>query len=62
MIRVLTEVGVSLKTIKDLAEARTLEAILKFLSRQRYTVSDKLHFYQEALSVLNTYVEMLISD
>jgi len=61
MIRVLTEIGISLSSIKELANNRSPEKILKLLHSQKKTVSDRIHILQEAYSVINVYMELLYS-
>jgi len=61
MIRVLSEIGIQLKTIKKIAGSRTPENMLKLLSKQRYSLIDKLHSLQDAYAVIDTYIELLIS-
>ena len=59
MIRVLTEIGVSLKTIKDLATERSPELLMKLFSKQSRIVSDELKFLQEVFTVISAYLELL---
>lgn len=59
MIRVLTEIGVPLDTIKELTENRTPEKMIKLLSRNREKVADEIRFLQEACSVINTFLALL---
>jgi len=61
MIRVLSEIGIPLKKIKEIAGGRTPENMLKLLSKQRYKIMDKLHSLQDAHAVVDTYIELLIS-
>ena len=61
MIRVLTEIGVSLDTIKELAEDRTPEKLLKLLSKHRDKTAVKLHFLEEVYSVISTFQELLFA-
>ena len=60
-VRVLAEIGVPLKTIKELAVKRTPEKLMKLLTKQKRLVADEIGFLQEALSVISTFLE-LISD
>ena len=59
MILVLTGIGVSLDTISDLAQNRTPEILLKVLRKNKDIVAEKLRFYQDAYSAINTYTELL---
>ena len=61
MIRVLTEIDVPLKTIKELSQNRTPVKMLKLLSKQRYHLIDKLQSLQDAYAVVDTYIELLIN-
>ena len=60
MIRVLTEIGVHLDTIKELAKDRSPEKLIKLFSKQQGIVADELHFLQEVYSVISTFLELLI--
>ena len=59
MIRVLTEIGVSLDTIKKLAANRTPEIILRLLRKHRDIVAEKLRFWKEAHSIINTFTDLI---
>jgi effector-binding domain-containing protein len=59
MIRVLTEIGVPLKTIKELKHTRTPENLLKLLRKHREEIAEKIHFLRDVYSVINTYNELL---
>ena len=59
MIRVLTEIGVPLKTIKELAQCRTPEKIIKLLCLNRDKVADEIRFLQEVHSVISTFSELI---
>jgi DNA-binding transcriptional MerR regulator len=59
MIRVLTEIGVPLKTIRELTQNRTPENMLKLLSLHRDKLADEIRFLQDAHSVISTYLELL---
>jgi len=61
MIRVLTEIGVPLKTIKELAKNRTPLDVMKLLSKHKDIVSDEIRFLQEVYTVINTFLELLNS-
>jgi len=60
MIRVLTEIGVPLKTIKELTKNRTPEILLKLLSKNMDILMDELHFLTDVYSVICTFHELLI--
>jgi DNA-binding transcriptional MerR regulator len=59
MIRVLTEIGVPLKTIKELTESRTPEKMLKVLRQHRDRLTSKINFLQEVYSVIDTFTDLL---
>jgi DNA-binding transcriptional MerR regulator len=59
MIRVLVEIGVPLKMIKDLEQSRSPERLLKLLSKNRGIVADELRFLQGVYSVIETFIELL---
>jgi DNA-binding transcriptional MerR regulator len=59
MIRTLAEIGVPLEIIKDLAQNRTPEKMMKLLSKHRDIVTDELRFLQEVNTVISTFLEML---
>jgi DNA-binding transcriptional MerR regulator len=44
MIRVLAEIGVPLKTIRELARIRTPEKLLKLMSKHKDIIADELRF------------------
>jgi effector-binding domain-containing protein len=59
VIRVLTEIGVPLNTIKELAVNRTPLTLMKLLSKYQDIVADELRFLEDVLSVISTFLEML---
>ena len=59
MIRVLTDIGVPLDIIKDLAKMRTPEKLMKLLSKHKSIVADEIHFLKEVYSVISTFLELL---
>jgi DNA-binding transcriptional MerR regulator len=60
MIRVLTEIGVPLKTIKAYADGgRTPQSLMKLLSKQKDVLSENLTFIQECHSLISTKLELL---
>jgi len=60
MTRVLADVGVPLSTIKELAEERTPEKLIKLFSKQQGIIADEVRFLQEAHSVIGTFLDLLI--
>ena len=59
MIRVLAEIGVPLKTIKELSTSRSPEKLLKLLSKFKNNVANEIHFLQEVHSVISTFIDLL---
>jgi len=59
MVRVLTEIGVPLKEIKELSNNRTPEKIYKLLYRNRDKVADEIMFLREIHSVINVYLDLI---
>jgi hypothetical protein len=59
MIRVLAEIGVPLKEVKELTECRTPEKLMKLLSRNRDKVADEIRFLHDVHSVVNTFLDLL---
>jgi DNA-binding transcriptional MerR regulator len=59
MIRVLAEIGVPLKEVKELTESRTPEKLIKLLSRNRDKVADEIRFLHDVHSVINTFLDLL---
>ena len=59
MIRVLTDIGVPLKAIKELKKTRTPEKIIKLLSKHKEQISNQIHFLQETYSIINTFHDLL---
>ena len=60
MIRVLTEIGVPLNEIKELASSRSPEKLIKLFSKQQGIVADELRFLQEVHLVISTFLKLLI--
>jgi DNA-binding transcriptional MerR regulator len=58
MLRVLTEIGVPLKEIKELNESRTPEKLIKLLSRNKDKITDEILFLQEVSSVIGTLIDL----
>ncbi len=59
LIRVLTEIGVPLETIKSLAQTRTPEKVLKILCQNRKKMDDEIRFYQDASSVVDAFIGLI---
>jgi DNA-binding transcriptional MerR regulator len=60
MIRVLTEIGVPLDTIKTYADGgKTPESLMKLLSKQKDILTNKLNFIQESHLLISTQLELL---
>ena len=59
MILVLTEIGVHLDTIRELANDRTPEKLMKLFSKHQRIVADELHFLQGVFSVISIFLELL---
>ena len=60
MIRVLTEIGVPLQTIRELTKNRTPEVLLKLLSKNKDILADELRFLTDVYSVVCTFHALLI--
>jgi DNA-binding transcriptional MerR regulator len=59
MIRVLTEIGVQLDDIKELANSRTPETMIKVLTRNKDKVADEIRFLQDVFSVINVFLDLI---
>ena len=59
LIRVLSEIGVPLQTIRELTESRTPEKMLKLLSRERDIIAEKLRFMTDVHLVINTFLDLI---
>ena len=59
MIQVLTEIGVPLEEIRDLAENRTPEVMLKLFRKYKGIVTQRVRFFLESDSVIDTYSELI---
>ena len=59
MIRVLTDIGVKLNTIKELKENRTPEKIIKLLSKYKDIITNEIHELREIYSIINTFHSLL---
>jgi DNA-binding transcriptional MerR regulator len=59
MIRVLTEIGVPLQTIRELAANRTPEKLMKLLCKHKDTVANEIRFLQDVFSVISTFSALL---
>jgi DNA-binding transcriptional MerR regulator len=66
MIRVLTTIGVPLKTIQEMVTDRTPEKLIKLLRNQEEDLEGEIRFLREAHSIiavtLNFVIEGLLSD
>jgi len=51
MIRMLTEIGVSLDTIRELVRDRTPEKLMKLLAKNKRIVANEISYLQEIFSV-----------
>jgi DNA-binding transcriptional MerR regulator len=59
MIRVLTKIGVPLKTIREMATDRTPEKLIKLLRRQKEELAGEIRFLQEAHSIIATFLDFI---
>jgi DNA-binding transcriptional MerR regulator len=59
MLRVLTDIGIPLKQIKELAEMRTPDKMIKLLCENRELVASEIRYLQELHSVINTFTDLL---
>ena len=59
MILVLTEIGVPLETIRELANSRSPESLLKLFSKHKGIIGDELRFLHGVHSVISTFMELL---
>jgi DNA-binding transcriptional MerR regulator len=59
MIRVLTEMGISLNTIKELTRDRTPEKLMKLLSKNKRVVAYEIGYLQNVFSIMDTFHELL---
>jgi DNA-binding transcriptional MerR regulator len=59
MIRVLTKIGVSLKTIREMAKGRTPEKMIKLLRRQKEALAGEIRFLQEAHSIIAMFLDFI---
>jgi DNA-binding transcriptional MerR regulator len=62
MIRVLTEIGVPLKTIKELVDNRTPEMLLKELKSSKIKIVEKINHLYDVDSVIDTYTTSLVES
>ena len=58
-VQVLTDIGVPLGIIKDLAASRTPEKLAKVLSSNRDKVAAEIRFLQDVLAVINTFLDLI---
>ena len=59
IIRVLTEIGVPVETIKALTQNRSPEKMLKVFRKYKYKLSKELNYLQEACSIVEIFTELL---
>jgi DNA-binding transcriptional MerR regulator len=59
MIRVLTKIGVPLKTIREMAKSRTPENLIKLLRKQKEELAGEIRFLQEAHSVISLFLNFI---
>ena len=59
MVRVLTEIGVPLKTIKELEKNRTPEKLLKILNWNKDKLADEARYLEEIYSVIGTFIDLI---
>ena len=59
MVRVLTDIEVPLETIKELAQDRTPETLMKLFAKHKSKAADGLRFLQEVHSIIGTFLELL---
>jgi len=59
MIRVLSQIGVEMETIKELANNRTPEKLMKLLKENRDKISNRIKFYYETEAVIDTFLSLL---
>ncbi|MDR2447818.1 MAG: MerR family transcriptional regulator [Treponema sp.] len=60
MIRVLTKIGVPLNTIREMAESRTPEKLIKLLQKQKEELAGEIRFLREAHSIIATFLDFII--
>ena len=60
MLHVLTDIGVHICDIEELAENRSPEALIKLLHRQKPIVAEKLRRIQAAQTIIETHFDLLI--
>jgi DNA-binding transcriptional MerR regulator len=59
MIRVLTDLAVPLKEIRELAQSRTPGKILKLFSKHKDKVADEIRFLQDVNSIISAFVGLI---
>ena len=60
IIRVLSEIGVSLEEIAELAKERTPGKIMKLLARNKRTISYEISYLNAVYSIISIYHDMII--
>jgi DNA-binding transcriptional MerR regulator len=59
MIRVLTKIGVPLRTIREMAASRTPEKLIKLLRKQKEELAGEIRFLREAHSVIAMFLDFI---
>jgi DNA-binding transcriptional MerR regulator len=59
MIRILTKIGVSHSTIRELAKDRTPEKLIKLLRKQKEELAGDIRFLREAHSVIAMFLDFI---
>jgi DNA-binding transcriptional MerR regulator len=59
MIRVLTKIGVSHETIREMAGGRTPEKLVKLLRKQKEELSGEIRFLREAHSIIAMFLDFI---
>jgi hypothetical protein len=59
MIRVLTKIGVPLRTIREMAASRTPEKLIKLLRKQKEELAGEIRFLREAHSVIAMFLDFM---
>jgi DNA-binding transcriptional MerR regulator len=59
MIRVLTKIGVPLRTIREMAADRIPEKLVKLLRKQKEELAGEIRFLREAHSVIAIFIDFM---
>ncbi len=62
MIRIFTEIGITLNKIEEVMRNRSPEAVLKLLNKQSKKISSRIKLLYESLNIINEYNELLIES